>query len=165
MSDNKASILELITQTAYELAQEIGVMEQDDPRRGPFLEELGVLTKLRRFLRLEADQLIGPRMDELIREMATKKPGDARRAQIVQEIMLSWMEDPGEVAWLSLWLLNTRTAQENSWPSHISQGRVVRHLRLVSPMLPHSSGARSKLRGPVALEKNSGVSGVRNRPR
>ena len=87
MSDYKTTILDLITQTTYELAQQIGAMGPDEPKRSPFLEELLVLTKLRRFLRLEVKQLTDKRMDELAREMATLKPGDPRRAQIVHEIM------------------------------------------------------------------------------
>ena len=42
---------------------------------------------LRRAVRLVNDPLAGQCMDELAREMTTLKPGDPRRAQIVEEIM------------------------------------------------------------------------------
>jgi hypothetical protein len=38
-------------------------------------------------LKSAGDHFIGERMDELAREMTTLKPGNSRRAQIVQEIM------------------------------------------------------------------------------
>jgi hypothetical protein len=43
--------------------------------------------QLRRAVRLVNDPLAGQCMDELAREMTTLKPGDPRRAQIVEEIM------------------------------------------------------------------------------
>jgi len=70
-----------------ELAQELGIMEPDDPRRASFLEELSELTQVRRLLKSASDQLIGEHMEALAREMIRHKPGDLRRAQIVHEIM------------------------------------------------------------------------------
>lgn len=89
MSDKKSktAILEIITTTMNELAQELEVMELDDPRRASFVKELSDLMQLRRSLRLGGDQLNGQRMDELAREMTTIKPGDSRRVEIVHEIM------------------------------------------------------------------------------
>jgi hypothetical protein len=95
MSDSKAvpRTLELITNTMNELAQEIGMMEVDDPRRSACLKELSVLTQLRRAVRLQDDQLLGQRLEELAREMTTLKAGDARRARLVEEIVrLSTLE-------------------------------------------------------------------------
>jgi hypothetical protein len=50
MSDNKSGALtvELITRCINELAQEVGVMEPDNPRWATVLEELFQLTQLRR---------------------------------------------------------------------------------------------------------------------
>jgi hypothetical protein len=79
--------LELITRTMNELAQEIGTMEPDDPKRTYFLKELSELTQVRRMLKSASDELIGQHMDALARELATLKPRDARRAGIVQEII------------------------------------------------------------------------------
>lgn len=89
MSDEKSkiAILEIVTTTMNELAQELGAMELDDPRRASFVKELSDLMQLRRSLRLGGNQSNGQRMDELAREMTTIKPGDPRRVQIVHEIM------------------------------------------------------------------------------
>jgi hypothetical protein len=89
MSDEKSktAILEIVTTIMNELAQELGAMELDDPRRASFVKELSDLMQLRRFLRLAGNQSNGQRMDELAREMTTIKPGDLRRVQIVHEIM------------------------------------------------------------------------------
>jgi len=65
MSNNQTLILELITQTANEIAREIGIMRPDDPRRAVFLKNLSKLMQLRRSLRLGIDQPIGLRIDEL----------------------------------------------------------------------------------------------------
>ena len=89
MSDSRSAplSLDLISKTMNELAQEIGEMEPDDPKRPFFLKELSALTQLRRSLKSAGDHFIGERMDELAREMTTLKPGHSRRAPIVQEIM------------------------------------------------------------------------------
>jgi hypothetical protein len=89
MSDSRSAplSLDLISKTMNELAQEIGEMEPDDPKRAFFLKELSALPQLRRSLKSAGDHFIGERMDELAREMTTLKPGNSRRAQIVQEIM------------------------------------------------------------------------------
>jgi len=79
--------LELITRTMNELAQEIGTMEPDDPKRIYFLKELSELTQVRRMLKSATDELIGQHMDALARELATLKPLNPRRAEIVQEII------------------------------------------------------------------------------
>ena len=89
MSDEKSktAILEIVTTTMNELAQDLGAIELDDPIRASFVKELSDLMQLRRSLRLGGNQSNGQRMDELAREMTTIKPGDPRRAQIVHEIM------------------------------------------------------------------------------
>jgi hypothetical protein len=89
MSDEKSktAILEIVTTTMNELAQELGAMKLDDPRRASFVKELSDLMQLRRSLRLGDNQSNSQRMDELAREMTTIKPGDPRRVQIVHEIM------------------------------------------------------------------------------
>jgi hypothetical protein len=89
MSDEKSktAILEIVTTTMNELAQELGAMELDDPRRASFVKELSDMMQLRRSLRLGDNQSNSQRMDELAREMTTIKPGDPRRVQIVHEIM------------------------------------------------------------------------------
>ena len=50
MSDTKSQPLsvELITNCINDLAREIGVMDPDDPGRATVLEELSLLTQLRR---------------------------------------------------------------------------------------------------------------------
>ena len=89
MSDTKAQppSVELITNCINDLAREIGVMDPDDPGRATVLEELSLLTQLRRAAKFATDSLAAQCMDELAREMTTLKPGDPRRAQIVKEIM------------------------------------------------------------------------------
>jgi len=89
MSDIKSGAfsLELITKIMNELAEAIGMMEPDDPKRASFLEELSALTQLNRSQKSAGDQFIGEHMEELAREMTILKPGDPRRAQIVQEIL------------------------------------------------------------------------------
>ena len=62
-------------------------MEPNDPKQTLFLKRLSELMQLRRYLRLEAKQPIGKRMEELAREMTSLKLGDPRRAEIVEEIM------------------------------------------------------------------------------
>ena len=89
MSDSRSARLrlELITQTMNGLAQKVGMMEPDEPKRDScVLEKLFQLSQLRRSLKAIIDP-IGERMDELAREMTTLKAGDPRRAQIVQEKM------------------------------------------------------------------------------
>jgi len=89
MSDTKSQPLsvELIANCINDLAREIGVMDPDDPGRATVLEELSLLTQLRRTAKFATDSVAGQCMDELAREMTTLKSGDPRRAQIVQEIM------------------------------------------------------------------------------
>src|ERR1041384_2481468 len=70
-----------------ELAKEVGMMEPDDPKRAYFLKELSELTQVRRLLKSASDELIGEQMDALAREITSLKPGNARRAEIVQEII------------------------------------------------------------------------------
>lgn len=79
--------LELLTKTMNELAQEIGTMEPDDPKRTAWRRVLSNLTEVRIFLKSRRDELIGQRMDELAGEITSVKIGDSRRAQIIQEIM------------------------------------------------------------------------------
>jgi hypothetical protein len=67
MSENRSAPLELISNSMNELAQELGIMEPDDPRRASFLEELSELTQVRRLLKSASDQLIGERMEALAR--------------------------------------------------------------------------------------------------
>ena len=62
-------------------------MEPDNPRWATVLEELFQLTQLRRAVKFAATPVVEQYMDELAREMATLKPSDARRAEIVQHIM------------------------------------------------------------------------------
>ena len=62
-------------------------MDPDAPRRAAILEELCLLTQLRRALIFGSQRVANQCMDELAREMTTLKPGDPRRAQIVEEIM------------------------------------------------------------------------------
>src|SRR5215475_10683352 len=94
---SKITSLNLLTKTTNELANEILRVELDDPRRGPFLEELSILARLRHLLRVGSGQSVCQGMDGLLGEMAMLKPGDARRAQIVQEIILTWTQDPDEI--------------------------------------------------------------------
>jgi hypothetical protein len=86
MSDNKyaPATVELLTKTMNELAREIGFMDPDDPKRAPLVKGLSDLTQLRHRIPLKS---IGQRMDELARHIATLKMGDARKAQIVSEIL------------------------------------------------------------------------------
>src|SRR6185437_10105913 len=93
MSDTKSQPLsvELITNCINDLAREIGVMDPDDPGRATVLEELSLLTQLRRTAKFATDSVAGQCMGELGSEITTLKPGDPRRAQIVQEIM--WLSD------------------------------------------------------------------------
>jgi hypothetical protein len=89
MSDEKSKtiIVEIVTTTMNEVAQELGAMDLDDPRRVSFVKELSDLMQLRRFLRLGGNQSNGQRIDELACELTTLNPGDPRRAQIVHEII------------------------------------------------------------------------------
>jgi len=86
MSDNKyaPATVELLTKTMNELAREIGFMDPDDPKRAPLVKGLSDLTQLRHRIPLKS---IGQRMDELARHITTLKMGDARKAQIVSEIL------------------------------------------------------------------------------
>jgi len=89
MSDTKSQPLsvELIANCINDVAREIGVMDPNDPGRATVLEELSLLTQLRRAVRFANDPIADQCMDELAREIKTVRPGDPRRAQIVQEIM------------------------------------------------------------------------------
>ena len=89
MSDEKSKtiVLEIVTTTMNEVAQELGAMELDDPRRASFVKELSDLMQVRRALRLGGNQSYGQRIDELACELTTLNPGDPRRAQIVHEII------------------------------------------------------------------------------
>ena len=89
MSDDNSGplIVELITKCINELAQEVGVMEPDNPRWTTVLEELFQLTQLKRAVKFASTPVVELYMDELAREMATLKPGDPRRKEIVEEIM------------------------------------------------------------------------------
>ena len=62
-------------------------MEPDDPNRPSLLKALSALTQLPRSVRSAGDQSTDKRMNELACETTTLKPGDPRRAQIVEEIM------------------------------------------------------------------------------
>ena len=62
-------------------------MEPDNPKWATVLEELFQLTQLRRAVKFATTPAVELYMDELAREMATLKPGDPRRAQIVHHIM------------------------------------------------------------------------------
>ena len=67
MADNSKPTptnLELLTKTMNELAQEIGTMEPDDPKRTAWRRVLSNLTEVRIFLKSRRDELIGQRMDD-----------------------------------------------------------------------------------------------------
>ena len=51
------------------------------------LEELSLLTQLRRAVKFVSQLVVEQSMGELAREMATLEPGDPRAAQIVNEMM------------------------------------------------------------------------------
>ena len=89
MSDNKSAPLtvELITQCMKEVSKELGMMAADDPRLATALKEFSQLTQLRRAVKFAGTPVVELYMDELAPEMATLKPGDPRRAQIVHHIM------------------------------------------------------------------------------
>jgi hypothetical protein len=84
---SKTIIVEIVTTTMNEVAQELGAMDPGDPRRVSFVKELSDLMQLRRSLRLGGNQSNGQRIDELACELTTLNPGDPRRAQIVHEII------------------------------------------------------------------------------
>ena len=69
MSDEKSKT---VTTTMNELAQELGAMELDDPRRASFVKELSDLMQLRRSLRLGGNQSNGQRIDELARQLLSQ---------------------------------------------------------------------------------------------
>ena len=60
MSDNKSESLtvELITNCMNELAQEIGVMDAHDPNWAAALEELSLLTQLRRAVKFAGQPVV-----------------------------------------------------------------------------------------------------------
>ena len=89
MSDNKSGSrrLELITTVINDLARELGSLDRGDTRGALVAAELSQLMQLKRSIRLAGDSSIGQWMDELAREMATLRPGDSQRKQVVEEIM------------------------------------------------------------------------------
>ena len=76
MSDNGSQPLtvELITRCINELAQEVGVMEPDNPRWATVLEELFQLTQLRRAVKFASTPVVELYMDELAREVQRSNP-------------------------------------------------------------------------------------------
>ena len=63
------------------------MMTADDPRLATALTEYSQLMQVRRAVKFASTPVVEQYMDELAREMATLKPGDPGRAEIVKEIM------------------------------------------------------------------------------
>jgi hypothetical protein len=87
MSDSKRAPagLEELTTLMNEIARFVA-MNTDDPRRASLVKQFENLADIRMSIRSQISELIGQRMDELSREMITLGTGEARRAQVVNEI-------------------------------------------------------------------------------
>ena len=82
--NNGGTGLDLLTKATNDLARE---MEPDDPLRSERIKVLYALTGLIKSTKAERNKLIYEKMDALGREIGELKPRDARRADIVNEII------------------------------------------------------------------------------
>jgi hypothetical protein len=88
MADNNGGTgLDLLTKATNDVAREIGEMDPDDPVRPERVKELYALTELIKLTKAQRNKLIYEKMDALAREIGALKSRDARRADIVNEII------------------------------------------------------------------------------
>jgi len=88
MADNNGGTgLDPVTKATNEIAREVGEMDLDDPLRPERVKELYALTELIKSTKAEQNKLIYEKMDALAREVGPLKPRDARRTDIVNEII------------------------------------------------------------------------------
>jgi tRNA A37 N6-isopentenylltransferase MiaA len=88
MPDNNGGTgLDLLIKTTDDVAREIGEMDPNDPLRPERVKELYALTQLSKSIKAKRTKLIYDKMDALAREVAALKSRDARRADIVNEII------------------------------------------------------------------------------
>jgi len=88
MPDNNGGTgLDLLIKATEDVAREIGEMDPNDPLRPQRVAELYALTHLSRSLKAKRNKLVYDNMDALARDVGALKPRDARRADIVNEII------------------------------------------------------------------------------
>jgi len=88
MADNNAGTgLDLLAKATSDIAREIGEMDPDVALRPEHVKELYALTELSKSTKAERNKFIYEKMEALAREVGALKPRDARRADIVNEII------------------------------------------------------------------------------
>ena len=81
--ENALSCLDLLNESMYELAGQIGGMKPEDPKFVALVEELYFLGAVHASLKSVENKLNLPQIERLVREITLSEPGDPRRIELI----------------------------------------------------------------------------------